>query len=403
MFCALAEYVWTQEKSKTVLINPVSLSKKNYDDFFEFTDFSEKDVVIVKGTPKEREMIYKSGAKVFIIGSDMFGRENQKLPSDVRCCIIDESHLSYSSIESQRTQSLGRNRKRFDRMLFCTATPVGDRYSAIYPTVACINPLYYGNYKRFLQLHAVYDYWGHIVAWKNPQYISEFLKKYSCGISFEEAYPNKTETLFIKEPCELSPELEKYYEEMEQDALVELEDKYLEANGPMIQSLRCRQILACPETLGITLKQPLNKDELLKTHLNRGSLVVFSMFHGEQKRIKKICDDMGISCEIMNGETSSMKRGEIDQRFRNGTTKVLICSPQVAGVGFNWEHVDEICFMSMTYSASEFTQAIGRGNRGTRKKALPVYILSYDCKVEKRVLEIVKRKLKENKGVMNGL
>ena len=49
----------------------------------------------------------------------------------------------------------------------------------------------------------------------------------------------------------------------------------------------------------------------------------------------------------------------------------------------------------MDYQDSSFEQGIKRLDRGTRKTAIPVYLISYKTKVEKRIIDIVKRKMKE--------
>ena len=104
---------------------------------------------------------------------------------------------------------------------------------------------------------------------------------------------------------------------------------------------------------------------------------------------------MGLKVEIINGSVSSKKRGEIDTAFRNHDLDVVIGSPQTCSVGFNWEFAKEVIFLSMDYQDSSFEQGIKRLDRGTRKTAIPVYLISYKTKVEKRIIDIVKRKMKE--------
>lgn len=408
VFCSLIKYVYELEGSCSVMINPVSLSVKNREELLRWTGFDEKEVVIVKGTPKKRELIYSDRrTRVLIVGADTFAKEYDKIDSRFKSIVVDESHTSFSTHTSKRTQALYKASARFPRILFCTGTPVSQRYSSVYPMCALFNPRYYGTYNRFCNIHRVVNSLGYTVGWRNPEPISKFLKEYSVGITFEQAYPDKTETMVFVEKCEMEKDHEKIYREMEQEALLELEDKYIEAGNPGVQALRCRQILECPEVINAKVSV-LAKDELLKNHLERVtengySLLVFSSFIGEQERVKKICDEMGITSEIMNGSCSQERRSEIDKNFRSGTTKVLIGTPSVCGFGYNWEHVSEIVFLSCSYSDSDFDQAIARGNRGTRKSALPVYILRYDCRVEERVWEVIRRKKKENKQVMKGL
>jgi superfamily II DNA or RNA helicase len=125
------------------------------------------------------------------------------------------------------------------------------------------------------------------------------------------------------------------------------------------------------------------------------------VFNAEQNRIKKLCDDIGVRAEIMNGDVPSSKRGEIDRKFQNKEIDVIIGSPKIASIGFNWEFIKEIIFTSMSYDNSEFSQAMGRGDRGSRTRPLLVYILTYDTKVEKRIMTILYRKSDELKKIFS--
>lgn len=408
----LTEFYWETEKAKTVLINPISLSVKNRDEFLRFTNFDESEIAIVRGTPKKREKIYSdSNVKVFIVGADTFGNEWKKFPKDVKNCIVDESHLAYSTHSSKRTQEFYKAQVNFDHVLFCTATPLGSgRYDACYPLFAVCDPMRYGSHKRFLAYHAIYNSLGYLVSWRNGEDLGDGLRRFSCGISFEEAYPNASENIISVETCDFEDDEQfRIYKELEESAMAELEDRYIESANPAVNAMRCRQAIECPEAIGYTPKV-YGKDELLKSHLQRildnseQSMLIFSCFIAEQERIVKICESMGISVELINGSTSSAKRGEIAKRFMTNETKVLVASPATMAVGFNFEQVDSIIFVSCTYNNSDFHQCVFRGNRGSRKRALPVYILRYDCKIEKRIWDVVlARKEKESQKVSQRL
>jgi SNF2 family DNA or RNA helicase len=104
--------------------------------------------------------------------------------------------------------------------------------------------------------------------------------------------------------------------------------------------------------------------------------------------------------ELINGSVSGKKRAEIDSDFRSGKIQIVIGSPETMAVGFNWEHVDTVVFVSIDYKDSNWRQAIGRADRGTRTYPLKVYRLYYDkCKVEARLWNIIKTKMEDNRKV----
>ena len=389
----LAEYYWKSEGCRTVLINPISLSVKNRDEMVRFTDFGEDEVQIVSGTPSKRAEQWKNAkAKIFIVGPDLFGKEWERMLPDVKSILVDESHLAYSGHKSARTQAFYRAQKQANHITFFTATPLSSgKLSSVYPFLAIAAPKLYSTYNRFMNIHAVYNSLGFLTGWKNVELLGRNLKPLSVGISFEKAFPDASKNIVSFETCGFEDsELERLYKEMEDDALAELENEYLSAPNSAVQLLRCRQFVSCPETLGYTPKVRA-KDELLKSHLQHivdGSekcVLVFSSFVAEQERTVGICKEMGLSVALINGSTSGSERGRIADAFAKGEIQVLVASVATMAVGFNMEqNTSSVIFLSCDWNNSSYHQAIFRANRGTRKTALPIYVLCYNCKVEKK-------------------
>lgn len=406
--CVYMKIKYENEGKKTVFVMPTSLFLKNKEEVMLWTGWDEDEVQIVSGTPAKRKKIYdRRDVKCFLMSFDCFSSEWQLLPSDVDVVIIDEFHLGYSTHSSKRTQSYYRSSRRFKYYIFMTGTLIDGRYSSAYPAIAVIEPRYYLNYSNFLRTHAIVDRtFGHIVGWRNPDKLRKILERHSCGISVKEAYKDRTEDIIIYEKCELDVKQKQAYLEMEEFAMAELDDAYLDARdgGGGVKQIRCRQILSCPEAVGLTIPKQ-GRDELLKVHLKealdyRKPLLIFAVFEAEQERIVKLCKDVGLRVALINGGVSDKKRGEIDLDFRSGKIDVVVGSPKTCSVGFNWQHVDKIIFTSYDHKDSTFEQAIARGNRGTRQEPLRVYILTYGTKVEKRIMDIIKRKKLENKKVV---
>ena len=388
----LAEYYWKTEQCKTVLINPISLSVKNKDEIVRFTDFEEDEVQIVSGTPAKRAVQWKNTkAKVFIVGPDLFGKEWEQMLPDVKSILVDESHLAYSGHKSARTQAFYMAQKKANHIPFFTATPIGSgKASSIYYAFCCCAPLVFANFKRFMNYFAIYNSLGYIIGWRHMDVLGEQLKKFSVGISFKEAFKNAAENIVSFETCDFGDsDIEEKYRSMEDDALMELDDRYVEANSGGVKLLRCRQLLECPEVFGLEPKIRA-KDELLKSHLQHildGSekqILVYSAFVAEQERIVRICSEMGLRAGLINGSVVGAARASVAKKFESGEFQVLVASPATMAIGFNFEFVSSVVFVSADYDNSAFHQACFRGNRGTRSTPLPIYILVVNCKVEKK-------------------
>lgn len=403
--CVYMKIKYQTEGKKAVFVMPTSLFGKNKEEVMKWCDYSESEIGMCNVGPEKRKEVYRdSNVKCFIMSFDCFAKEWDLLPRDVDVVLIDEFHLGYSTHKSNRTQSYYRSSRRFKHFIIMTGTLIDGRYNSAYPAIAIIEPRYYLTHDNFMRYHGVFNNFGQVVAWRNPDKLKEILRRHSCGISVREAYKDRKEDIIIFEKCMMDETQRKAYLEMEKDALVELEDSYIDArDSGGVKQIRCRQILSCPEALGIKIGTN-GKDEMLKIHLEdavayKKPLLIFSIFEAEQERIVSICKEKGLRVALINGSVSSTKRFQIDKDFREGKLDVVVGSPATCSIGFNWEHVDRVIFTSCDYKDSTFKQSIARGNRGTRPEPLKVYILDYGTKVEKRIMDIIKRKSSESKKI----
>lgn len=403
--CVYMKIKWQKEKKKTVFVMPTSLFGKNREEVIRWTGWGEDEVVRCDCTPTKRKKLYAdSNVKCFLMSFDCYAAEWNLLPKDVDVVVIDEFHLGFSTHKSKRTRSYYVSSRRFKYFIIMTGTLIDGRYSSAYPAITIIEPRYYCTYENFLHYHGIYNKYRKIVAWRNAGKLKEILKRHSCGITVKEAYKNRKENIIIHEKCDMDPVQKEAYLQMEKDALVELEDRFIDArDSGGVKQIRCRQILSCPEHLGIKVKSN-GKDESLMIHIEdslayQKPVLVFSVFEAEQNRIVSLCEKKGLRVALINGTVSSKKRSEIDADFRNGKLDVLVGSPSTCSIGFNWEHVDKVIFVSCDYKDSTYEQAIARGNRGTRETPLKVYLLEYGTKVEKRIMEIIERKSIESQKV----
>lgn len=405
--CLYIQYLVRNENAVVAFVMPKSLLSKNKDELLRFTNFEENEVAIVDGSPKKREEIYnREGVKVYLMGFDCFSREWEKLPKELNGVVIDEFHMGYKTNDSKRTQSFYKAMNRVKFFLGMTGTLIDGRLSSAYPAIRVIEPRYYGSYQQFLYQHVITDEWGTVVEWTNHAKIRAILGKHAVAMTFAEAYKGSPKPIIIPEKCMMEPKHLTAYKEFEEKALLELDDKYLTDSGSGgVHQMRCRQILEAPESIGIKGITSLGKDELLKVHLedakNNGKpLLIFSVFTAEQERIVKICrEEFGLRTELINGSVSGKKRSQIDKDFREGKLDVVVGSPETMAVGFNWEHVDTVIFVSIDYKDSNWKQAIQRADRGTRKYPLKVYRLFYVCGVEYRLWEIIKKKQEDSRKV----
>lgn len=407
--CKMQQYLWEYEQAGTVWSMPKALLQKNHDELLRFTDLTSEDIVIVDGTKKKVDRAIASSAKVRLMGFDRFARCWKQQPAFVRAHHIDEFHLGFGGAKSGRTGELIECGHTWDWFLPMTGTLVNGRLDTCWPAIHVIEPRYYLTYPSFYSYHAFLDSAGEFVAWRNHEKLSRILGRHAIRRTFEMVYGPEAKVV-ITEVVDMAPAQRAIYDTFEQTALVELERFFVDGTQPGVGFLRARQIMEHPNEFpdltdpeGKTFTDILPgtlpaKEAAIEIHFadhvrTNKPVIIFSAMKPQQRRIAALAERMGMTVAIMNGETSAKRRGEIDEAFRAGSIQVLICSPLVASVGFNWQfwgdqEVDHMIFASLDFKDTTFFQAYRRAMRGKRSTPLRITVLEYRKSIDQRVFEI---------------
>lgn len=403
--CIYTEYLWEYEEVKTAFVMPKSLLRKNYDELLRFTKFAPDDIVVIDGTPKQRsQQIETPTGKVFLMGFLRYAddwRNLRRIHPQLNACIVDEFHAGFSGDSSQRTQAFYQSMRTLKYFVGMTGTLIRGRLDSAFPAIKVIEPRYYGSHKQFLARHAIYDLDGGIIGWQNHALLGQILKIHARRMAFKDVYGEEARIIQV-ETVDMTPDVRKKYDDFHALAMLELSDEYLDGFNPAVQVIRCRQIMAHPHKIplqgggyeSITTKKLTGKDERLLVHIeghNRPQLV-FSVLIPEQERCLELAKKAGRKAALLNGSVPAAKRAQIDEQFRSGALDLVVASPDVAGIGFNWGHVDHAIFVSLNYMDDSFVQAYRRAVRGVRESPLLITILKYRDSIDGRILQIIKTK-----------
>jgi hypothetical protein len=323
---------------------------------------------------------------------------------DITAVVGDEWHLGYAGHDSQRTIELNkcmdtieRRHPGESRLVAMTGSLIKGRLDTAYPLIRLIEPRYYFNHDDFVTYHGIFDADGKRIGWDNHARLGQIFLRHTIRRSFESIF-GKVDAVPQVEMVSMSDDHRKLYDKFEAEAVLELEDKFLDGTLPGVKAIRARQILACPELFD--LKPVLGKDERLKvwldTHKQDGTpLVIYGVFNEELRRIYRLCTEAGLRTGFINGTVTGPKRGQVDRDFRAGKLDVVVASADTAGIGFNWAHCDHCIFYSLNYKDDSFIQAVRRFIRGKRTRPLLITCLQYKNTIEQRIYSIVQAKSRE--------
>ena len=408
--CCLFIYAqWYLHGDKTIWVMPLALIRKNREELLLWSEFNADEVVIVSGTPKQRAaQLSAPNAKVFLCSFDCFKmhwRDMLQLQPKINLLAIDEWHLGFSNHAyqhfgqrkgPQRTIELYECMRYIKKLLPMTGTMINGKLTSAYPFLYMACPLAYQTYKNFLHWHAVLDEFGNPKLWLNHDRLGLILRDHSVRVSFKQAFGSEPLQIQV-EMCEMSVKQRKAYSQMHEEALLELEDSWLEAGSEAIKVMRCRQIMQHPNTLDL----PEGEDGKLshailhmQAALDAGErLVVFETTVAGQELLVSAATKLGARVGLINGNT--LDKGLVDEQFRHELLDIVICAPICAGVGFNWGFLNHMLFYSVDYQDTTFIQNYRRAMRGERKTTLLVTLLQYTNSIDQRINSILNQKSKD--------
>lgn len=93
--------------------------------------------------------------------------------------------------------------------------------------------------------------------------------------------------------------------------------------------------------------------------------------------------------DLRGSDTIEKKESALDG-FIDGSIRVLITKPSIAGMGLNLQHCRNMAFVGLSYSYEDYYQAIRRCYRFGQKKQVNCYVMAADS--ERSILKIINEK-----------
>lgn len=418
--CVYIYWLWKDKGEKTAWAMPKSLLRKNRDELLLWTGFRKEEIVIIDGTPEQRaKQIADPHGKVFLMGfrrwSDDWRNILDQQP-EINALVVDEIHMAYGRYSTRRTSGFVRSMRHVERFVPMTGSLINGRLDSAYPTIHVIEPRYYFSEGAFFAHHAVSDADGKVIMWKNHDKLGRIFARHGVRRTFESIH-GKVDIVTNVVLCDMSPKQLKAYKEVHEQAMLELEDRFLDLEQPGVATLRARQIMQHPEAVRVPTAwddegQPCDwktykisdeltgKDEQLIIDLQDANnrqepLIIFAAYVPEQERLVKLCEKHGRKVGLINGNVSGADRSSIDEAFRAGRLDTVVSSWETAAVGYNWGHVDHIIGPSLDYKDVNVMQGLRRAIRGKRSKPLRFSLYKYRSSLDHRVFQIIDMKSHE--------
>ena len=275
--------------------------------------------------------------------------------------------------------------------LALTGTPIENHLIELWSLFNFINPGLLGARSTFLKTYGKASENEEDLA-RLRALVSPFIMRRTKGEVLQEL-PAKTE---ITHKIELSSKQRTAYEAVRKQVMTDVKSGkgLVEVLSAMT---RLRQVCCDPRLVFEHMQEPGGKlDEALVLILdaleNGHRILVFSQFVQLLKNLAALLEQHSLNYSYLDGQSSSAKRKQAIEQFKQGDTELFLISLKAGGTGLNLTEADMVIHLDPWWNPAVEDQASDRAHRMGQTKPVTVYRLVAENSIEEKIIELHREK-----------
>lgn len=316
--------------------------------------------------------------------------------------ILDEAH----TIKNKETKmSKAAMELHAEFRLLLTGTPLQNHLGEIWNLFQFANPGLLGSFQHFNE-----NFIQPIEKGEDKQrqiqlkkIVQPFLLRRTKAQVLNEL-PEKTE---ITLSVELSEEERALYENIRQQAMLNLEENSSSAMQALAEITRLRQAACHPALVHKELNMASSKtqaflkltDELVN---NNHRALVFSQFTSHLALIRQELDAKGIDYLYLDGSISVNERAALVKTFQTGEQPLFLISLKAGGTGLNLTAADYVIHLDPWWNPAVEDQASDRAHRIGQTRPVTIYRLISAQTIEEKIIQLHQTKKSLADSLLDG-
>lgn len=316
--------------------------------------------------------------------------------------ILDEAH----TIKNKETKiSKAAMELRADFRLLLTGTPLQNHLSDIWNLFQFANPGLLGSFQHFNEtfIQPIEKEGNKLRQKQLKKLLLPFLLRRTKTQVLDEL-PEKTE---ITLPIELSEEERALYENLRQQAVLNLEENSLNAMQALTEITRLRQAACHPALVNKKLQLASSKtqaflkliDELME---NNHRALVFSQFTSHLALIRKELNKRKVEYLYLDGSVSVTERAALVKQFQTGEQPLFLISLKAGGTGLNLTAADYVIHLDPWWNPAIEDQASDRAHRIGQTRPVTIYRLIAVQTIEEKIIKLHQTKKSLADSLLDG-
>lgn len=319
--------------------------------------------------------------------------------------IADESQRikNHSASQSKAVQALGDLAKY---RLILSGTPVQNNAVDLYSQYRFLDPAVFGsNFYAFRNRYCVMGGFNkyQIVGYKNMDEMVRKEHSIAYRVTKEECLDLPPETS-VNRWVDFEPKERKVYEDLRRASIAELENgDRITATTVLTKILRLQQLTGgfmVPDDAATPVQANREKllalQDIIEDYVVDGGkkLVIFARFRAEIHAIMELLKENKVPAAVIDGDVPMDARGDLVRDFQqaDGTTQVMVCQIQAAGLGITLHAASTAVIYSLDYNYANYAQCLARIHRiGQQSPVTYIHLLVRDS-IDTKVMAALSKK-----------
>ncbi|MDR3220260.1 MAG: DEAD/DEAH box helicase [Dysgonamonadaceae bacterium] len=393
---------------KALIICPTSLKYQWQSEIKKFTD---KQTLVIEGTPNIRWEQYKSNEFYKIVSYHTAVNDIKHIVAqNFDVIVLDEAQR----IKNWKTKIAQTVKKIYTPYcVVLTGTPLENKIDELYSIVQFIDPYRLGPYYKFLDYYQVKDSSGKVIGYEHLDEIgtllADVLKRRRKSDVLLQLPDRMDKNLFVP----MTAQQQDMHTEF-QDAVAKLVHKWRKL-GFLPEKDRQRLLInlnmmrmSCDSTYLFDQKtrHDTKIDELMSIlseyfEGNQEKAVIFSQWERMTRIIAGELEAAGIKYEYLHGGIPSKDRKDLFENFNNSADSRVFLSTDAGSTGLNLQAASLIINMDIPWNPAVLEQRIARIHRMGQKSSVSVINFVSTGTIEHRMLDVLKFKSSLAQGILD--
>jgi SNF2 family DNA or RNA helicase len=351
-----------QPNGRMLVLAPLSILEASWaDDIAKFAPH----LTVAVAYAKNRKKAFESNAQIVITNHDAVKWivKNEAVLTGFNTLCIDE-FTAFKNKDSQRSKAALKISKHFDVRIAMSGTPNSNTILDIWhPTLIVDDGQRLGH--RFYSFRAsvcTSRFNGFANEWTDKpdaqDMVAAAIHDINIRYTLEECIDMPEQVVSLRS-VKLPPAIYQKYQELAEDSVLLTNQGVINAvhAGAKVKKLLqlCTGAVYDEDGKAQGIHEERYNLVMQLVEERKHSLVAFNWRH-EREYMTKLADKLGISYEVIDGDTPSHKRKDIVDRMQAGQLKVVFAHPQSAGHGLTLTKATTIIWASPTYNAEHYQQ-----------------------------------------------